>query len=185
MTIVEAQMHRILVGALLLLPALGAGGAGAVERKAPDFKLRSTEGETIQLQEVLKRGPVYLSFWTTWCKPCQKELPELDKIYQRYRDQGFTLLAISEDDQRTVSRVRPIIRSRKYTFPVLLDTDRRVGNLYGVRNYPTGILIAPDGTIRKVTIGYRKGDEKALEEAIRELLAASAPDSTQAQEAAP
>jgi len=102
----------------------------------------------------------------------QNELPEMDKLYKKYKEQGFTFLAISEDDQRTQAKVRPMVRQRKYSFPVLLDPNRRVGELYAVRNYPTSYLVSSDGTIVSTSIGYRKGDEKKIEKEIVEQIKA-------------
>jgi len=140
-----------------------------VKTRVADFTLEDVEGNKMNLNEHLKKGPVLLNFWTTWCKPCEKELPELSKLHEKYGDR-FTLFSIAEDDQRTQAKVRPTVRSRGYTFPVLLDSDRRIGNLFSVRSYPTNVLIATDGTVAMTSLGYRKGDEKKLEAEIKKVL---------------
>jgi cytochrome c biogenesis protein CcmG/thiol:disulfide interchange protein DsbE len=167
----------IFLGILLLLPSLLS--AETPETSAPDFKLKSVDGETFVLKELLAKGPVLINFWTTWCKPCQKELPEMDKLYNKYKEQGYTFISIAEDDQRTQAKVRPTVRQRKYSFPVLLDPDHAVGNLYAVRSYPTSYLVSSDGTVVSTSIGYRKGDEKKIEEQIVELLKATEKKATE------
>ena len=129
---------------------------------APDFTAETLDGTEIVLSEALKKGPVYIDFWTTWCKPCQMALPKLDELSQKYGEAGFTL--------KTVSNVKPHVKSRGWKFPVIVDSKREIGNKYNVRNYPTSFLIAPDGKIVKATMGYRPGDEKVLEEEILALL---------------
>jgi peroxiredoxin len=175
------------LGTLLAISMIVAmpltSGSQEVKTQVPDFKLQTPEGETMSLKEHLEKGPVLLNFWTTWCKPCQKELPELQKLYHRYKDQGFTLFAISEDNQRTQSRVRPTVRSRKYKFPVLMDPDQKVGNLFGVRSYPTNVLISPEGKIVMNSQGYRKGDEKKMEAEIVKLLGDTAEEASGTEEA--
>lgn len=157
---------------ILILAASAGSAADGVQTQVPDFELKTPDGETVSLKSRLEAGPVLINFWTTWCKPCQKELPELSKLYEKYKDKGFTLLTVSEDDQRTQSKVRPTVKSRGYAFPVLLDPDHRVGNLFGVRNYPTNVLIASDGRIAVTTEGYRKGDETRMEKEILRLIEA-------------
>jgi thiol-disulfide isomerase/thioredoxin len=137
---------------------------------APDFTAETLDGTTVTLSELLKKGPVYLDFWTTWCKPCQIALPKLGELHQKYADAGFTLITIASDDQKTVSNVKPHVKSRGWKFPVVIDSKREIGNKYNVRNYPTSFLISPDGKIAKATMGYRPGDEKVIEEEILALL---------------
>lgn len=169
------RFGALVLALAVLAPAQAQAQAPQIKTQVPDFKLSDPDGNTVTLKEHLKKGPVLLNFWTTWCKPCQKELPELAKLYEKYKDKGFTLLAVSEDDQRTQARVRPTVKSRGYEFPVLVDPDRRVGNLFGVRSYPTNVFISSDGSIALSSIGYRKGDEKKIEAQIEKLVGAETP----------
>jgi len=150
-------------------------GSAPAEKKslstAPDFTGKGVDGKTYQLKELLKNGPVLLDFWTTWCKPCMLEIPHLQKIYEKHGAAGFTLLGIACDDQKSASKIKPTIQSRGFKFPIVTDTDKRIAGLYNnVRNYPTTILIAPDGKIVKIAQGYNPGDEKELEAKILALL---------------
>src|SRR5690606_34227440 len=92
-------------------------------RKAPDFKLPDLDGNYLDLSKFTGEGPVLISFWATWCKPCMEELTEFNKIYNDYKDKGFKLIAISTDNEKTVAKVKPFIRSKGYNFTVLLDTN--------------------------------------------------------------
>jgi peroxiredoxin len=149
-------------------PSLQAADKGL--SSAPDFTAQGVDGKTYQLQDALKKGPVLLDFWATWCKPCMMELPKIQSIWQKYRSRGFTLLTVAGDDQRSIAKLKPLIRTHGFKFVTLLDTDKKINNLYNVRNYPTSVLIAPDGKIAVWTEGYNLGDEKEMEAKIVALL---------------
>lgn len=156
--------------------AAGEGdGKGAV-LKAADFTAKDIDGKTVTLSELLKSGPVLLDFWTTWCGPCKKEMPELDKLHQTYKDKGFKVLAIAQDDPKTAQKVKPMIQSQKYSMVVIADSDKEIGRKYNVRQYPTSFLVSQDGTIAHYAQGYLPGDEKKLEGLVRGLLGLGAED---------
>jgi len=156
--------------AALTVPANELRGEEASIPAAPDFTGRDLKGKSVALSSLLKKGPVLLDFWTTWCAPCKKEMPELDRLHRTYRDKGFQVVAISQDDNRTVGTVQSYIQSKKYQFIVLVDPDKKIGNLYNVRQYPTSFLVAQDRTVRHFAQGYLPGDEKKLESLIRTLV---------------
>ncbi|HLT23773.1 MAG TPA: TlpA disulfide reductase family protein, partial [Ignavibacteria bacterium] len=64
-----------------------------------DFTLQDLDGNDVSLSKLLEKGPVFLSFWATWCSPCKDEMKEMQKIYEKYKDQGFTYLAVNTDSQ--------------------------------------------------------------------------------------
>lgn len=157
-------------------PALGEEAAPGSPKSAtslstaPDFSAVGVDGKTYQLSALLKQGPVLLDFWTTWCKPCMLEMPKLQEIWLKHKEKGFTLVGIPSDDQKSAAKVKPTIQSKGFKFVNLPDPTRKIGNLYNVRNYPTTVLIAPDGSIVKYTLGFNPGDEKELEAKILALL---------------
>ncbi len=157
------------VSILALLPGV-AGSQKVALSKAPDFSAKDLSGKTVKLADLLQSGPVLVDFWTTWCKPCKNELPELDRLHKTYRDRGFKVVAIAEDDPKSVLAVKPLVTQKKWEMIVLTDTKRDVGNLFNVRNYPTSFLIDKDGTIASFAQGYMPGDEKQLEAKVVGLL---------------
>ncbi len=138
--------------------------------KAAGFRAKDLKGQTIDLSELLKEGPVFLHFWTTWCPSCQREMTKLDAIGRRYRDNGFHVVAIAQDDAKTLQKVKPLISSKKFVMTVIVDSNKEIGNLYNVRQYPTCYLIAKDGSIVHYAQGYLPGDEERIEELVRNLL---------------
>jgi peroxiredoxin len=173
--------------ALLVLAIVAAGGAAADEGgfRAPDFRARNLAGKTVELSELLGRGPIVVDFWATWCKPCIKELPYIQRLHEEYAERGVTVLAVTIDSPKSQSRVRPFVKGRRFTFPVLLDGDQRVfQQLQGKGSVPYVVVIDRDGFVRYRHTGYRPGDEKALERVVQELLEAETGEDAPAEEAA-
>jgi peroxiredoxin len=139
-------------------------------RKGPNFKLEDLEGNTIELSTQTGEGPILLSFWATWCKPCLEELTEFKKIYNDYKDKGFKMFAISTDDERTIAKVKPFVKSKGYEFPVLLDTNSDVARIYYAQAVPYSVILDKEGYIVYSHLGYMKGDEKNVRDKISELL---------------
>ena len=139
-------------------------------RKAPNFKLINLDGKYIELNKETGNGPILLSFWATWCKPCLEEMAEYNSIYNQYKEKGFRLLAISTDTEKSVAKVKPYIKSKGYNFPVLLDSNNEVARKYYAQQMPYTVLIDKNGNIVYSHLGYMKGDEQKVEKLISELL---------------
>ncbi len=156
-----------IMAALLALSAGTAQSAVAPLAVAPDFTLRSMSGSNLRLKE--QRGRVVLiNFWATWCGPCRQEIPHLNKLYDKYRAAGFVLLGVNvDDDARNASDVAQKLGIK---FPVLLDTDKKVSNLYDLSTMPSTVLVDREGRVRYVHKGYLAGYEDAYDKQIRELL---------------
>ena len=128
-------------------------------RKGPDFTLEDLDGNLVELDQEVGEGPILLSFWATWCKPCLEELNEYKKIYNDYKDKGFKMFAISTDDENTVAKVKPLVKSKGYNFPVLLDTNSDAVRLYYAQSIPYSVILDKKGMIIYSHLGYMKGDE--------------------------
>ena len=88
-----------------------------------DFTLPDIDGNDVTLSQLMEKGPVLISFWATWCSPCKEEMKKINEIYNKYKDKGFTYIAINQDNQKSVSKVKAFITAQNYNFVVLLDTD--------------------------------------------------------------
>lgn len=144
--------------------------SSAAFAQAESFTLRNLDGELVNSHDVIGKKPVLLDFWATWCKPCLKNLPKLQKVHEEYGDKGLVILAVNEDGTRSLSKVEPLANSLGLTFPVLIDEDRDVMRLYQVSGLPTTILIDKNADIVLTLRGYRPGDERQLKEKIEMLL---------------
>jgi peroxiredoxin len=173
-------IHLALLALLpgLLLSAPGAWGADA----APDFSLPDLNGKTVRLSSVYAEGPVVLSFWATWCVPCPEEMKHLQRFYEKYKEKGLTVLAPAIDGSKTVSKVKPFVMGRRFTYPILLDTNSDVKRLYRVAVVPTIFIIDRNGQITYSHVGYRPGDEVELEKAIQKALGEGTGEDKEGQE---
>lgn len=135
-------------------------------RKGPDFTLENLDGNLVELYKEVGDGPILLSFWATWCKPCLEELNEYKQIYSEYKDKGFKMYAISTDDENTVAKVKPLVKSKGYNFPVLLDTNSDAVRLYYAQSVPYSVILDKKGMIIYSHLGYMKGDEVKVKQIV-------------------
>jgi peroxiredoxin len=158
--------------AFLAAAVLAAWPLPAAAQQAYDFSLKDLSGAEVRLGDLWQRGPVLISFWATWCLPCAKELPHLQKLADAYADRGVTVLAVSVDAPASAAGVAAFVRRYGFTMPVLLDSESRVVALYNPRlTLPFTVLIDKGGRIAHVHQGYSPGDETGLEERLAALLA--------------
>ncbi|MBN2497972.1 MAG: TlpA family protein disulfide reductase [Deltaproteobacteria bacterium] len=171
-----SEARLLLVG--LLLASLGCASAtGKAGRDhsphrtgVRDFALRDLRGQTVRLSDHAGKV-VLLSFWATWCGPCQTELSQLQTIWKRLRERGFELLTIAIDPADTESEVRRMARRYGYEFPVLLDQETEVANRFNpTMDLPYSVLLDRRGAIAARHQGFKPGDEKIVEEEILRLL---------------
>jgi peroxiredoxin len=130
------------------------------ERRNPiDFSLPLLTGGNASLSSY--RGKVVLlNFWATWCPPCRAEMPSMEVLYQRLKNQGLEILAV--DLGEDTATVQQFIRNNPYTFPVLLDRNNRIGSQYGARSIPTTFVIDREGKIIGGVVGAIRWDEPKL-----------------------
>lgn len=161
------RLLRVLLGAAFAFCAGVAGSAAPASPAAPDFTLRTSDGRNLRLQE-LRGQVVMVNFWASWCAPCRVEMPHLNRLADKYRSSGFTMLGVNVDDDpknATAAATKMGLR-----FPVLLDGDKRVVKLYDVATMPSTVLIDRDGRMRYLHRGYRDGYEETYDKQVRELL---------------
>lgn len=117
---------------------------------APNFTLDNLNGESVSLEDY--RGKiVFINFWATWCPPCRKEMPDLNKLYLDNKEKDFVVLAV--DVGETKSQVAKFIEEGGYQFPVVLDRNSDVATRYFVTGIPKTVVVDEEGIIRFVKIG--------------------------------
>jgi len=167
-------MLLVMIPCLLTLASRGWGADKSDKgRPAPKFSARNLQGERVTLEDLLERGPVVLTFWTTWCKPCIQELLYLQKHHAEDKEKRLTIVGINEDGPGNWMKVKPFVRKIGLTVPVLLDEDGKIARAYKVWAYPVTVVIDSEGRIQSSWMGYKKGDEAKLDAEIREVLAES------------
>ncbi|GAB4545571.1 MAG: TlpA disulfide reductase family protein [Anaerolineae bacterium] len=133
---------------------------------APDFALETRDGQTLRLSD-LRGQAVLLNFWATWCPPCRAEMPAIQRVYQAYRDQGFTVLAVDVGEGE--AQVAAFADGRGLDFPILLDREGSVSARYQVRAMPSTFFIDRAGVIQEVTLGGPMS-QAFIESQVRALL---------------
>ncbi|MDP2303559.1 MAG: TlpA disulfide reductase family protein [Ignavibacteria bacterium] len=140
-------------------------------KKAFNFKGTDLDGKSIELNKLLGKGPTLVSFWATWCKPCMEELDEYQKIYSEFKDKGFNFIAISTDNEKTIAKVKPFVKSKQFSFTVITDSNSEIARKYYAYQIPYSLIIDKTGTIIYSHTGFMKGDEKKVKNIIENLLA--------------
>lgn len=112
-------------------------------RQDADFSLKDLSGKKWELRQL--RGKVVLvNFWATWCPPCRKEMPDLEKIYHQFSKQGLVVLAISDEK---AAKVNPFIAAGKYDYPILLDPGRAVHERFRIQGIPKTLVYDRSGKL--------------------------------------
>ena len=138
------------------------------EKTAPNFKLLTTNGRSISLSD-FKGKTVLLNFWATWCTPCKKELPAMQRLYEDLKLDGFEIVAISIDRDKK-ERVHKYMEEYSLTFPVLLDPSQKVRKDYFILGLPTSYLIGKDGKLKGFISGAREWDSLAAKQMFHTLI---------------
>jgi peroxiredoxin len=125
--------------------------ADNARRDHADFTLADLDGKPWTLKD--QRGKVVLlNFWATWCPPCRKEMPDLEKLYQQFKGQGLVILAISDE---APGKVLPFVAQQKVTYPILLDPGRKVNELFQIQGIPKTFVYARNGKLVAQSIDMR------------------------------
>jgi len=135
---------------------------------APQFSLTDADGNTFSLDDA--RGKVVLiNFFATWCRPCQLELPHIEQLWQRYRNnENFRVLVIGREE--SMDSVREFRSSKGLTFPIAPDTERQVYELFAEKYIPRSLVIFPAGEVVYSQIGFYEADAEELEQTVSEQL---------------
>ena len=137
-----------------------------IEKPAPDFTLRDLKGNQVNLLD-FRGQPVVLNFWATWCSPCRVEIPHLEALYTKYKDQGLVILGMNtETDYMKVKR----FAEPRISYTVLLEGGTQAQE-YDVSGIPCTYYIDREGIIQHRSVGFGPGDEVLIEEKIKKLLA--------------
>ena len=129
--------------------------------KAPDFKMKTPQGKTIQLSKFAKGKTVVLDFWASWCPDCRKDAPEVVRLYNKYRQYGIEFIGVSMDTD--VEAWKKAIEKFGITYPQVSELKKfketDIAKAYGVNWIPSMVVIGPDGQVKLSTVLTYKVDK--------------------------
>ena len=141
-----------------------------IKERIPAVNLKDINKKKIKLTDVSKDYYVLFNFWNMACEPCKKEMKFLNIFHKKYNDYGFKVISINMDTPRSMSKVKKYVKKSEYAFEVLQDPKMDVFKKMGGSIMPFVVLADNEGNIFNKHIGFNLGDEKALEEEIKELI---------------
>lgn len=128
---------------------------------APDFKMKTPDGTTIQLSEFAQGKTVVLDFWASWCPDCRKDAPEVVRLYETYRQYGVEFIGISMDTD--VEAWKKAIEKFGITYPQVSELrkfkETDIAKAYGVKWIPSMVVVGPDGQVKLSTVLTHKVDQ--------------------------
>jgi peroxiredoxin len=159
-------LGAVLTAASLVAPSRAAAPT-LVGKAAPDFVLKGLDGRNLRMSEF--RGQVVLvNFWARWAGDSRQEMPALDRINTTYNRAGLVVLGVSIDED--LNRAREFAGAMRVSYPILFDTGSDIGRDYLLQRMPMTILVDRAGVVRYSNVGFKRGDERAYLDHIRELL---------------
>lgn len=116
---------------------------GSYAQKLPGVSLKDLDGKTVNMSAYNNSDkPVIISFWATWCGPCLKELTAINEVYSKWqKETGVELVAVSIDDARTKSRVKPQVKGKSWKYKVVLDENQELKRALNVGNVPYTMVL--------------------------------------------
>lgn len=135
--------------------------------QAPAFSLPDLSGNTVS-SSAFKGKVLLINFWATWCAPCREEMPALDRLYNKMKDKGLSVIGISIDSEKT--QVKDFITQTKSKFPILHDPEMTCHDEYKVFAYPTTFLVDKKGVIQKYWIGPQEWESDSFAKSLQEFL---------------
>ncbi len=151
------------------LPPLSHSLTMQAPKPAPALKLKELDGKTLDLAQ-LKGKVVLINFWATWCPPCRREMPSMERLSQAFKGEPFVVLAVNVGEDPDTIEAFSSQLDTMLTFPILLDTRSRTMQAWKVAGLPTTFLVDKQGRIVAKAIGGREFDHPAIAQAIRALI---------------
>ncbi len=156
----------------LLAVALSLCLAGMVKAQLPAVTLTDITGKTVRTDTLSNGGkPFIISFFATWCKPCNRELTAISEVYDDWKEEtGVKVIAVSIDQAQNINKVKPLVDGNGWEYDVLLDPNSDFKRALGIQMIPYVLIVDGKGNIVYKHNGYTEGAENELIEKVRELV---------------
>jgi peroxiredoxin len=142
------------------------------EHRLPDLTLTDMNGKQVNVADLGKTGKIIvLDFWATWCVPCKKELNNINDIYDDWKKKyNVEVVAVSIDDSRSITKVKPYAEGQRWSYDILLDVNQDLKRQLNIQSVPFTVVLDQSGKIVYTHSGYTEGDENILEDAIAAMV---------------
>ena len=156
----------------LIISLTGMVYAQQTNGELPAVTLKNINGKTVNTAELSNDGkPIIISFFATWCKPCNRELSAISEVYEDWQDEtGVKLIAVSIDQAQNINKVKPLVDGNGWPYEVLLDPNSDFKRALGIQMIPFVLIVDGNGKIVYKHNGYTEGAENELIEKVRELV---------------
>lgn len=160
------MLKKLFLCAAVVLTALSASAA------LPSVSLKDIDGKSVDTATLSNDGkPMIISFFATWCKPCNRELKAISEVYEDWQDEtGVRLIAVSIDEGQNAQRVKPFVEGKGWDYQVLLDSNSEFKRQMGVNDIPHTFIIDGEGNVVWSHQGYTDGGEEEVIKKVKELV---------------
>jgi len=159
-------MKSLLIAVFIILSSVNILNAQQVR----NFVLNDIQNKSQSFEELKGEKLTILDFWATWCKPCNKAIPELNKLYLQYREKGVNIIGINCDGPRSIAKVAPLCKTLQIEYPVLIDMNTELMNGLNLSAYPSLLIVNSSGKVVWIHEGYVPGDELIIQKEIEKQL---------------
>lgn len=160
---------RLLIGIALLTSLLSLTVQAKEQQSIYDLSFNNVDQETVHLSDY-KGKVILLNFWATWCPPCIKEMPSMQRLREHFQDQPFEIIAINAGESATTVSSFLLELETELTFPILLDLQSRSFGEFGIRGLPMTLVINKQGQLENRVLGGKEWDEAASIKMIEDVL---------------
>ena len=160
------KVKIIIIFIIIFNPILVANSA----QKTIPFNLRTVKNKIVPIDSLLQNGPVLITFWALWCKPCKEKLQALKRLKDEYPFKEITIVAVNEDTPRSFSKVINYVTSHKLPFLFCLDPNQKLLHQFNAWGIPFTVFLNKKREIVIKHLGYVPGDEKNLQKKIEKYL---------------
>jgi peroxiredoxin len=175
----KASRGRVGAALLALVMAQGAGGPAlaAPGARPPSFSLRAAPGTAwrgqFRLSDHLGQRPILISFFATWCRPCEVELPALQKLRDRFGDKELAVVGVAIDGPETAGQIGAMARRLRLAFPIVHDADTSVAARFTPqRTVPFLVMVDRRGRVVRERAGFSPAEQRALPDEVAALVSA-------------
>ena len=146
--------------------------AFTAEAQMPAVILNDIDGKQVSVDTLAAGRPTIVSFFATWCKPCNRELTAIADVYDEWQEEtGVQLVAVSIDEAQTIQKVKPLVDSHDWPYRILLDPNSDLKRALGIQLIPFVLITDGNGNIVYKHNGYTDGAEDELIEVVRKIKA--------------